>query len=192
MASAGNDSCHFVELTSERITLRRMRADDVNAFYSYRADPEVARFQSWDSYTYEEAANFISEQSDRLPNIPGQWIQIAIASKHTDALLGDCAFVSDSDEPRLVHMGVTVSPDFQKKGIAQEALTCLLQYLFATLGKHRVVATVDARNSASLALFRKLGFRQEGHFIENVFFKGEWGDEIQFAMLGREWKQMNE
>ncbi|WP_279635550.1 hypothetical protein [Corallococcus carmarthensis] len=27
----------------------------------------------------------------------------------------------------------------------------------------------------------------EGHFIENIFFKGAWGDEFQYAMLAREW-----
>jgi RimJ/RimL family protein N-acetyltransferase len=26
-----------------------------------------------------------------------------------------------------------------------------------------------------------------GHFIENIFFKGKWGSEFQYAMLKREW-----
>ncbi len=30
-------------------------------------------------------------------------------------------------------------------------------------------------------------FRLEGHFIENIFFKGKWASEFQFAMLKREW-----
>ena len=64
----------------------------------------------------------------------------------------------------------------------------MIEYLFVKLGKRRVVATVDARNMASLALFRrKLKFREEGFFLENVFFKGEWGSEVQFALLRREW-----
>jgi hypothetical protein len=68
------------------------------------------------------------------------------------------------------------------------ALCVLIEYLFVKLGKRRVVATVDARNMASLALFRrKLKFREEGFFLENVFFKGEWGSEVQFALLRREW-----
>jgi RimJ/RimL family protein N-acetyltransferase len=32
-----------------------------------------------------------------------------------------------------------------------------------------------------------VGFKQEGHFIENVFFKGKWASEFQFAYLKREW-----
>ena len=30
--------------------------------------------------------------------------------------------------------------------------------------------------------------RREGHFIENVWFKGGWGDEYQYALLEREWR----
>ena len=28
-------------------------------------------------------------------------------------------------------------------------------------------------------------------FIENVFFKGKWGSEFQYAMLRREWDERN-
>ena len=36
-------------------------------------------------------------------------------------------------------------------------------------------------------LLRALGFRQEAHFVENIFFKGAWGSELLFALLSREW-----
>lgn len=45
----------------------------------------------------------------------------------------------------------------------------------------------DAKNAAATAVLERLGLRREGHFIENVFFKGAWGDEFQYALLGREW-----
>ena len=30
--------------------------------------------------------------------------------------------------------------------------------------------------------------RREGHFIQNVWFKGAWGDEYLYALLEREWR----
>jgi RimJ/RimL family protein N-acetyltransferase len=30
--------------------------------------------------------------------------------------------------------------------------------------------------------------RRDGHFVENIWFKGEWADEYQYAMLEREWR----
>lgn len=38
---------------------------------------------------------------------------------------------------------------------------------------------------------KSVGFRQEGYFIENIFFKGKWGSEYQYALLKREWDQKN-
>ena len=69
-------------------------------------------------------------------------------------------------------------------------MTGILAFLFDTNDIHRVVETVDAENIASINLLKATGFRQEGHFIENIFFKGKWGSEFQYAMLKREWDAM--
>jgi RimJ/RimL family protein N-acetyltransferase len=50
-----------------------------------------------------------------------------------------------------------------------------------------VIARVDARNAASARLATRLGMRQEAHLRENEWFKGEWTDEIDFAVLAQEW-----
>ncbi len=61
-----------------------------------------------------------------------------------------------------------------------------LHYAFGELNKHRVIATTDVLNVASHRLLEKLGFRREGHFIQNIFFKGAWSDEYQYALLRSE------
>ncbi len=37
-------------------------------------------------------------------------------------------------------------------------------------------------------MLTRLGMRHEAHLVENELFKGEWGDEDQFAILQREWR----
>jgi len=32
-----------------------------------------------------------------------------------------------------------------------------------------------------------IGMRREGHFIQNIWFKGKWGDEYLYAVLREEW-----
>ena len=54
-------------------------------------------------------------------------------------------------------------------------------------GAHRVIATVDELNTASIRLIERLGFRCEAHFIENDWFKGRWSSEYRYAMLEQEW-----
>lgn len=48
-------------------------------------------------------------------------------------------------------------------------------YAFRDLGLHRVVASCDVDNLASARLLERVGMRREGHFIENIWFKGAWG-----------------
>ena len=60
---------------------------------------------------------------------------------------------------------------------------------FGALDMHRVYGCTDGRNDASAALMRRLGMRQEAHFRENEIFKGEWGDELVFAILADEWRR---
>ncbi|CAM3346636.1 hypothetical protein COSO111634_12490 [Corallococcus soli] len=62
-------------------------------------------------------------------------------------------------------------------------------YAFGPLRLHRLIAVTDAKNTAAATVLERLGLRREGHLIENVFFKGAWGDEFQYALLGREWTQ---
>lgn len=182
-----NSGVHFETLYASRVLLRQMCPKDIAAFHSYRSDPNVARYQSWDSFTLSDAEKFVNEQSDRLANVYGEWIQLAVVEVETENLAGDCAFTSYVDEPRIACIGVTMSSGYQRRGFAFEALATLLEYLFVTLNKDSVVATVDVRNIASLALFRKLRFREESHLVENVFFKGEWSSEVQFAMPRSQW-----
>jgi [ribosomal protein S5]-alanine N-acetyltransferase len=91
------------------------------------------------------------------------------------------------DDIRIAEAGITISHIDPKKGYAKEALSGILSFLFNTQNIYLIVEIVDAENIASINLLRSLGFRQEGHFIENIFFKGKWGSEFQYAMLKREW-----
>src|SRR5205807_8892992 len=88
---------------------------------------------------------------------------------------------------RQAEIGYTLSRPYQGRGIASEAISRLLEYAFVTLDLHRVIAITDCENTASIALLERLGLRREGHFLQNVWFKGKWGDEYLYAILKEEW-----
>ena len=92
------------------------------------------------------------------------------------------------DQPGQVEIGFTLASEYQGKGYATEAVSGLLDYVFRGLCKHRVTAITDARNAAAARVLEKVGMRREGHFIQNVWFKGAWGDEYLYALLGHEWR----
>ena len=177
----------FTRLESERLILRRFKDADLTTFMAYRNDPEVARYQSWESFDEREARAFIREMGTADPGVPGDWFQFAVESKEIGELIGDCALQVDGQEPYRAELGFTLAREHQGNGFASEAVSCLLDYAFASLELHRVFAIADCRNKPSWTLLERVGLRQEGHFLESFWFKGEWSDEYLYAVLKDEW-----
>ncbi|SNC68365.1 Protein N-acetyltransferase, RimJ/RimL family [Hymenobacter gelipurpurascens] len=175
-------------LTTSRLILRPLQPSDLEAFAAYRADPEIARYQSWEPYSLAQATEFLAKYGQQpVPAAPGGWVQIGIAERATNKLLGDCALHLHEHEPRIAEIGVTLSAAAQGSGYATEALQALFQYLFTDLQLHRVVAVTDSLNLPTARLLERIGMRREAHFRQNIWFKGAWGDEFQYALLREEW-----
>jgi RimJ/RimL family protein N-acetyltransferase len=174
-------------IATDRLSLTSLSRSDAEALFAYRSLPEVCRYQGWRPARLEDAVVFI-EWLGRLDfDSPDTWSQFGIRLVHSDALIGDVGvhFLQDGEQ---VEIGFTVAPAMQGHGLATEAVTALLDYLFGPLKKHRACASVDPRNAASLRLLRRLGMRQEAHFRQSVNVDGEWTDDLVFAVLRSEWE----
>ena len=176
-----------VEIQTDRLLLRRFRNADLDAFVEYRSNESVARFQSWDeSYSKADAERFLAEDSNVAPGQPGQWLQIAIEDRGTGKLCGDCAVRVTAEQPQTAELGVTLAPHYQHGGIASEAVTATLDWLFDEQDMHRVYAQTDDRNEAAHRLVERLGFRLEGRLIEADWFVGEWTTLRIYAVLKKD------
>lgn len=176
-----------IKIFTERLIIRHLKLTDLAEFHLYRSNPEVTKYQGFDVFTLERAKQFIQDNATKHFGKAGEWVQYGIEHVETKRLIGDCAIKLDPYDTRIAETGITISHLEQRKGFAKEALLGMLTFLFESKGIHRVVETVDAENRASVNLLKSVGFRLEGHFIENIFFKGKWGSEFQYAMLKREW-----
>ena len=58
---------------------------------------------------------------------------------------------------------------FKNKGIATKATQAILNYAFNELYLHKVYLTVDSLNSVAIHLYEKVGFKQEGYFVDDLF-----------------------
>jgi aminoglycoside 6'-N-acetyltransferase len=180
----------MLPLDSARLVLRRFSGADLAAFLAYRNDPEVARFQSWESFSLTEATAFVARQEVQEIASPGQWLQIAIAVKQTGQLVGDCALKIHGADARQATIGITLCRPFQGRGLATEALSALLDYLFLEASLHRVQADTDPANTPAWKLLERLGMRREAHSLQSLWFKGHWADEFFYAILRHEWQQL--
>jgi aminoglycoside 6'-N-acetyltransferase len=179
----------FTEVAGPRVALRRFHPGDVAGFVAYRSSVRVARFQSWDApFPREEGEQFVRALAKEHPDTPGAWFQFAVALRPAGPLIGDCAAVPSAGDPRQCEIGFTIAPEYQGHGYATEAVRLLLGYLFTARGKHRVTACCDPRNAASVALLERLGMRREGHLRQSTWAKGEWTDDLVYALLHDEWQ----
>jgi RimJ/RimL family protein N-acetyltransferase len=181
------DGAVFTTIESARLVLRRFADADLAPLLAYLNDPLVARYQTWESYTEEQARDVIERQNGLEPGVPGRWFTFAAELKESKALVGHVALSVKEADRRQAEIGFTFAREYQGRGLAREAAEAVLDYAFTELLMHRVVAVADCENERSVALLGRLGMRREGHFVENVWFKGAWGSEYLYALLREEW-----
>ena len=176
------------QLHTKRLHLRKLRLEDAVAISAYRGLSEVAKYQSWTTFGLKDATQLIVDQLTVKSAAADSWVQLMIVLTESGQPIGDCGIDFPSNAPQHVELGITLDPGYQNRGFACEAIEGVLSYVFGSLDMHRVSATTDAENKAAKNLFERIGFRQEAHFVEQVWFKGAWSSECVFAMLQREWR----
>ena len=176
-----------MRLTTERLTIAPLAAEEAAAFATYRQRPEIALYQSWEaSYSVENALDLVEGQSGWLLPPAGEWMQLGVHRENE--LIGDVAIHLLDDQPDSWELGITFA--VQGQGYATEALAAVVEHLFDRHQAHRVIAFCDARNASVHALLERVGLRQESRQVEADWFKGEWTTLDGFALLASEWKHL--
>lgn len=153
-----------------RVRLRRLRADDLQAFHAYRSDAEVARYQGWQPMDAAAAAAFIAAMADSPFCPPGAWCQIGIADTAGDRLLGDIGLHLHADGA-LLDIGYSLARAAQGRGLASEAVRLALDVVFTHTAAAGVRAVTDVRNTPSVRLLQRLGFGLQA--TQQAVFRGE-------------------
>ncbi|MDL4812711.1 GNAT family N-acetyltransferase [Actinomadura opuntiae] len=177
-------------IETERLSLRPFREDDLDGLYAYQSLPEVARFLYWEPRDREESRSFLREKmAASALEKEGDWLVLAIEWRATGDLVGEVNLQWRSREHRQGEIGYILNPAFHGRGIATEAAGAVLRLGFEGLGLHRIVGRLDGRNAASARVLERLGMRREAHLLQNEIVKGEWTDEVIYAMLRDEWER---
>ncbi|MGH7758135.1 MAG: GNAT family N-acetyltransferase [Candidatus Dormibacteria bacterium] len=175
-----------------RLRLRPLSAGDTQSLLAYRSLADVCRFVPFAPMTAEAVAEKLAGGWGRTAIFAaGEALTLGAEVAGTGVLVGDVDLASGSAEHRGGEIGWVFNPEHSGQGYATEASHAILHLAFDQLGLHRVVARVDARNRASLRLAARLGMRQEACLIANEWFKGEWCDEIDLALLEEEWEDQH-
>ena len=172
-------------IRTERLVLREIAETDLEDHSRLFSSPEVVRYLYDDQMDLEQLrAHFSRRLWHGLPG-EGAWLNLAV--EHDGVFVGEVGLSLASAAHRSYEVGYVFAPEYRGLGLATEATRALVDVAFANLKAHRVVARLDARNHASRHLLERLGMRLEAHLVQNEFVKGEWTDELIFAVLETEW-----
>jgi RimJ/RimL family protein N-acetyltransferase len=173
-----------IEMQTERLTLRRIDISDAEALFSYRSDPAIYKYHSFQPKEINEVKEFIRKCSKDI-NVEGTWFQFGVYRENK--LIGDIGLHFLEPQNAQVEIGYTISKNEQRKGYGKESVLHVLRYLFDNLKKHRVIACLDPNNETSIRLLEKINFRKEGCFRKSVLIENKWEDNAVYAMLQDEW-----
>lgn len=171
-------------LTTSRLLIKAFNLTDAEAVFAYRSDPEIGKYQSFHPTNADETKAFILSK-DLIFNTEDTWFQLGIYCN--GIVIGDMGIHFVGPCNSQCEIGYTLARQEQGKGYAQEAVTAVVDYLFGTLKKHRITASLDPRNIASVKLLERIGFRREGLFVKSYFNNGVWEDDLMYAVLDEEW-----
>ena len=87
---------------------------------------------------------------------------------------------------RSCFLAYKMDKDLLRQGYASEAVLAVVELAFQGLNLHRIEANILPRNTASLALARKCGFKEEGLSPKYLRINGVWEDHIHMVRLNEE------
>ena len=154
---------------SERIYLRNFAASDIDAIFSYRSLVEIALYQYWDPYTREQTLEFINRNKNSDLNVLDKWNGFAIVNKIENVLIGDCAVKISEYSAEI---GCNISPVYQNRGFAKEAIQLLIHTCFCIANIDMVYGITDSNNATSIRLMETLGMIKDNNFEEKTICKG--------------------
>ena len=176
-----------MEIKTERLLLREFKEDDWEAVFAYQNNPLYLRYYDWTERSEQNAQDFVAIFLTQQQAKPRYKFQLASTLADSGRLIGNCGLRLTVPGSKIGDIGYELDPLFWGNGYATEAARGMLQFGFEQLQLHRITAVCIAENEGSVRVLTKLGMQQEGRLRENEYFKGQWWDQLIFAILEHEW-----
>lgn len=171
----------FPVLTTERLTLRRPEPGDDRDIFRLRSDESVNQFLGRKiAETREDARQFIATIAKTIEN--GEGVYWAITLKNDDRVIGTICYFDFSDEKERAEIGYELLPEFQGKGIMQEALSEVIRFGFEEMKLQTILAFTRIDHLKSAQLLERNNFRIDADMNTNEEFYGDLANMAVYAL----------
>lgn len=172
----------FPVVETERLRLRELVDDDVEAVFDLFRQEQVTRYYDVETMTDIEAARaMVSFLRQRYANRVG--IRWAVEDKASRNFLGTIGFNSINQAAHKGLIGYEVVPAVWGRGLATEAVRAIVRFGHERVELNRLEAVVMLDNHASARVLEKAGFVEEGVLRAYAYWKGRYHDLRMFSVL---------
>lgn len=178
-------------LHTDRLTLRRLGAADVDDMFDYAKRRDVTEHLRWYPHQSKKyTSDYLRYISARYKL--GDFYDWAVVEKESGKMIGTCGFTSFDLPHDSAEIGYVLNPEFHGKGYATEAATRVLEFGFSELSLHRIEARFMKENTASLRVMEKLGMTLEGYRRDGMLIKEKYRTIGVCSILCHEWRERKE
>jgi len=161
-------------LETERLLLRRMIPEDLDALYALYRDPEMRQYFPPEgvspdrTLTYEETKEELEWFLNGHPRHPelGLWATIL---KETGEFIGRCGLlpwtIDGQDEVEIAYM---IAKEYWHQGLGTEAARGIRDYAFEHLGLTRLICLIDSANTGSIKVATGVGMTFEKESVDET------------------------
>lgn len=103
---------------------------------------------------------------------------------------GDGALASGGNFAGTADLAISIAEAHQGKGYGPEAINWAVDWAFRFARVHRISLHAVEFNERACALYRRLGFKDEGRLRELQYHDRRWWDVMCFSMLEHEWEEL--
>lgn len=173
--------------TGEKVRLRGVEPEDWEGFRDLAAGSAVDVRNADLVEPPRSDEGFRAWTAERAGRPPGSEAFRLVIEVLADRAFAGSVTVGEADRRAgRFKTGIEIARDHRRRGYAAEATGLVLAYMFAEQRYNKCEVEVYAFNDASLALFRGLGFVEEGRLRQHEFFGGEYHDVVLLGLTAEE------
>lgn len=157
-------------IATERLDLHTVRPEDYERLAVDRADPGL-----WvDRGFANPAGHLVADPGPlpfRLPRVrrdpaAAPYLMRVAVLREQQVIVGGAGFHDRPDADGMIEIGLSVEPDYRRRGLAQEMLRGMWGWVVDRPGVRTLRYTVSPDNAPSLRLIARFGFARVGQQID--------------------------
>lgn len=178
-------------IRTEHLVLREFAREDITNLHTLMSSDTVMRYLDLPHRNAEETREYLEALMRRRTEKPRMDWRVAVASPHSDALMGMISLHVESSpikngKARLTCM---ILPQHWKQRLGSEACRAMIEFGFRDLRLHKIASGSLKINTASEGTMRCCGMTKEAEFRKEVRHDGIWTSRLEYAILREEFDE---